>query len=172
MPADRDKISHPPADRRSLVLWAVLALAIGATIVFLANRQWGQEGRGPSEGLIREVVDSEELILELTPRLDRLSRSALNLQLPSGGARKLFAHQVTVSNLGKAVKLASDEEAGGASVATIRELELAGEPETIPREKLSLWSGIFDDIDFLEHASFKIVRGEFVAKGEFETLVK
>ncbi len=172
MPSPRDKISRPTADRRRLLLWGVLALAVGATVLFLANPPWREKGEGPSEELIREVVDSEELILELTPGLDQLTRSALNLRLPSGGARELFAPRVTVTGLKKEQKLASGEEAGRTSIVTGRKLELAPESETIVREDLSLWSGLFDDIDFLDHASFKIITGAFVGQDEFETLVK
>ena len=172
MPSPRDKISHPTAERRTLLLWGVLALLVGALILFLANPPWRKKGEGPSEELIREVVDSEELILELTPELDQLSRSALNLRLPSGKAHELFADQVTVTGLRKDSTLTRGQEAENASIVTGRKLEPAREPETILREELSLWSGMFKDIDFLDHASFRIIRGEFVGPEEFETLVK
>ena len=172
MPSPRDKISHPVVDRRNLLLWGALALVVGALILLVANPPGQKKGEGPSEELIREVVDSEELILELTPKLDQVSRSALNLRLPSGTARELFASEVTVTDLSIKARLSSGRETGNVSIVTGRELEIAPETVTIPRDELSLWSGIFNGIDFLEHASFRIIRGDFVGMGEFETMVK
>ena len=48
---------------------------------------------------IRSLVASEELILQLTPRMRLLNASVLNLGIPDASARPLFANQVSVVDL-------------------------------------------------------------------------
>ncbi len=98
------------------------------------------------------MVAVEELILELTPQLERLSGSVLNLALPTAGARAaLFADTVELS--GTALT-----EAGGNPKNDLfesRQWQPTGEQTT------ALWSGVFKKVAYFENARFYFTEGQF-----------
>ncbi len=144
-------------------------LVLGGILGYFLMKSGGPSGA--SDRLVREVVDSEELILELSPRLGALSRGLMNLELPGAPEREnLFAKVVAVTDIGDQ---AGPVEARG-KVVTERRLPPAEMAREVPRGDLSLWRTRLATVDYFEHAKFKFVRGEFVGGGRdrFESLVK
>ena len=109
---------------------------------------------------IREIVASEELILELTPRLGDLSRSALNLKLPDRSCHELFENQVITRDLDATAQPAPD---GDASDGRMRKMvwPTQSQDREGELEQLQMWRSLFLQVDFFEHAKFYFIRGEF-----------
>lgn len=161
-----------PKSANPWFLPAVIALLIagGAAYLFLDGRK---KADGATDHLIREVVGSEETILALTPRLGKLSRALMNLELPHLVAdRELFAETVQIVDL-EGAGVAAGVPLSEGSLASRRAFAIAGSAKSVTRADLALWRPLLDEVDFFEHASFKLVKGEFAddAKNEFQTQV-
>ncbi len=154
---------------RRLLLISLLIAGVAGIWIFVS----GQRSRSDSpDRMIRELVASEELILELGSQLRLLSTGVKNLQLPApADVPKLFSEVVEVVALGNDDRggIHGDEELGARM-----ELPMAAAPVGVPRDELALWSSLLASVDYFEHAAFKFVRAEFVGDRHdvFEGLVK
>ena len=128
-----------------------------------AGRTESEDHRPDSDSdLVRNLVSSEELILELTPHLKHLNRSVKNLQLPDGRARSLFADQVQLVDL-------RDEPATTPAMVGLVQRTWPVDAESRQNgAELKIWTSVLDDVEFVEHAKFYFVRGEF-RPGGFDT---
>ncbi|MCY3759745.1 MAG: VCBS repeat-containing protein, partial [Gemmatimonadetes bacterium] len=110
-----------------------------------------------------EILATEEAILSLTPRLKKLGRDVLNLQLPHLAGAGLFADEVSFTDLA-ASGPPSGEELRGMAVRS-SEWPLNGAARTAPSSSLRLWAPLFDQVEYFEHARFHFERGNFLDAG-------
>ena len=99
---------------------------------------------------IRGIVSSEEVILALSPKLNDVTQSVLNLKMTAG---ETFADSLVVHDL-------LNESDGKWK---------AGKSETRSRGA-EIWSALMKEVSYFDHAKFKIVRGDFKDNTTFETL--
>ena len=99
---------------------------------------------------IQALVNSEELLLELTKKLKPLSKSVLNLQLPDPAAKGIF---------GNSVQVGGRLEFQGSSSSPSWHLQ-DGE-NTTEVSKLSLWGSVFDNCQYFKDAKFYNIKGQF-----------
>ncbi|YCM43502.1 VCBS repeat-containing protein [Verrucomicrobiaceae bacterium 227] len=149
----------------------ILVLAAGAVATFYLVKK--KAGRIEGEALVREVVGSEELILELGPQLKELSKGLMNLQFPmrmTGG--KGFAEEVSLLDLGELPDL--PPVGGGRHLVGEVEMAVSDQVVTVPGDGVALWRSLLSEVDYFEQSGFKIVNGEFTAGDHehFECLVK
>ncbi len=100
--------------------------------------------------LVQTLVSSEELLLELTPRLGPLSRSVLNMRLPDGQARSAFAAQVRVLDPHRVFRHTLSQESAR-----------VGELKIVARDDLDLWTPLFDETAYFKHGKFYFIKGSF-----------
>jgi len=106
---------------------------------------------------VQTLVSSEELLLELTPRLRELSKSVMNLQLPgSPSANHLFAKEVDVS--GAWTTTGNSPNSNGQ--ADTHGWNIKDRASVVARESLNLWPALFDATEYFEHAKFYFVKGQ------------
>lgn len=106
---------------------------------------------------VRKLVSSEELLLELTPRLRELSRSVMNLQLPDASAAKgLFAEEVDVSGVLTAAEATSISN----RQSDARSWGINDRASVVAREGLDFWPVLFEAIEYFEHAKFYFIKGQ------------
>ena len=119
---------------------------------------------------VQTLVSSEELLLELTPRLRELSKSVMNLQLPdSSSANQLFAKEIEVSGTWSPTGNSADLTDQSLSHAwKINDLAT-----TVTRESLNFWPALFDATEYFEHAKFYFVKGQLQdsSKDRFRSVV-
>ena len=106
------------------------------------------------------ILATEEAILSLTPRLKRLGRDVLNLQLPHLAGVELFAGEVSFTDLA-APGPGSGEKLPGVAVAS-SQWPLDGSEQTAPSSALRLWEPLFNQVEYFEHAKFHFERGNFL----------
>ncbi|MGY8660019.1 MAG: FG-GAP repeat domain-containing protein [Verrucomicrobiales bacterium] len=152
--------------RKLTILFFIIAIA-GLIVFFVIQNR---EGEAEADLLVSEVVGGEELILDLTPRLGQISKSLMNMRLP--GSFDAFLDSVEVRDLEGEFEI--DDKASGGQLAVRQSFSLAESAQTVSRSDLSLWEPLLKNLDYFEHAAFKIVRGSFLTKqhDEFECLVK
>ena len=111
------------------------------------------------------MVASEEAILQITPEIERLNHSALNLSLPDESTRPLFGDVVQVVDLG------SVERATGSSLGAARVASPEGAGRRVSRGDLALWRPLLDHVEYFDHAKFYVIRGQLLAdaSGRLET---
>ena len=109
------------------------------------------------------ILATEEAILSLTPRLKKLGRDVLNLQLPHRAGAGLFADEVSFTDLA-ASGPPSGEELPGVAVRSSH-WPLDGAERTAPPSSLRLWVPLFDQVEYFEHARFHFERGNFLDGG-------
>ena len=122
---------------------------------------------------IRDLVDSEEMILRITPFLVPIATSVLDLRMPgmSGGMR--FASEVAVRDLAPESAIAS-AVAPASGALTTRVWSIEDSLRSTADGTLDLWRPLFDAVDYFDHAKFDVVRGAFDAgrrdrwRGELE----
>ncbi len=149
----------------------VLILTAGAIATYFLFNKRAEKVEG--EELVRELVGSEELILELGPQLKDLSKGLMNLQLPQGsGNGDLFTDRVLVKDLAEGIPVHSPNEER--ELVTELNLEAAESEDHVPGGEIRLWSSLLDGVSYFEQAGFKIVNGRFTHDGHssFECLVK
>lgn len=157
--------------RRSSKNVLVLALIVGAIVTFFVVHKRAEKVEG--EQLVRELVGSEELILELGPQLKELSKGLMNLQLPQGsGNGNLFTDMVLVKDLVEGIPVLLSEE--GRELVNEVNLQTAGGEGQVRGREIRLWSSLLEGVSYFEQAGFKIVNGQFTRDGHsgFECLVK
>ena len=94
-----------------------------------------------SPDVVRQIVDSEELILALHERLSLISKSVKNLRFPDYQSQDLFVNSVQLT------PWKNGQKAGG--------------PTTAQRTDLKIWPQFLSGLKRFEHAKFYMIRGEF-----------
>ena len=157
-PSSEPETKTAKPNRLPIVLLVGLLL-IGAGEV--ARRQLHREvDSAVFTSINNRLVESEGLILDLTPKLkELLNTSVLNLSLPDALGAELFAHHVTIQDL---------TEDAPHEKKNLPELQLRKFSWTISdrtsetaREDVSLWRALFQSVDYFERAGFKFVRSHF-----------
>ena len=157
--------SRPGKSRSAvIVVTAISVLLIAGYAWFKYDQARNQslelaKQKALGDQLVQDLVSSEELLLQLTPQLKPLSKSVMNLQLPDPMAAKIFASEVAlegelqVERALRIVKYKRFKTSDSQSIKLLRHLS---------RENLKLWSPLFEQVDYFDHAKFYIVRGKFV----------
>ncbi len=109
--------------------------------------------RSAHETAVRNIVASEELLLQLTPLLKQLNRSAENLQVPDEYSNHLFADSVTYAGI-QNLKFST-------GLSQPRQATEVAESTNVDRSELSIWPELFEKITYLRNVKFYLVRGEF-----------
>ena len=127
--------------------WIVVAVVLIGICLAIALSQ-GLLNRQGNASQVQKIVNSEELLLDLTKKLKHLSRSAANLQLPDPLASKIFADSVQVDG---------DLEFSAAEFTW----KSNDESSVHAASELSLWSSLFENCDYLENVKFYNIDGGF-----------
>lgn len=148
--------------RKSNRLPAVLFFGVVLIAAGEAARRWITPAVEPPVTTVwdNRLVESEGLILDLTPRLkELLGTSVLNLSLPDPLGVELFAEEVTVRDLG----IESPHRSKKLPDLGIEKFSwsVADTSAALPRSKLSLWNPLFESVSYFERAGFKFVRSHF-----------
>ncbi|MCH2061302.1 MAG: VCBS repeat-containing protein [Verrucomicrobiales bacterium] len=100
---------------------------------------------------IERMVAVEELILELTPQLEQLSGSVLNLALPTSRTRSaIFSENIEING----ASLSRDKSHSHPLFESTR-----WQPED--KDTSGLWGGLLENIAYFKHAHFYFISGEF-----------
>ena len=124
---------------------------------------------------IRRLVDAEETLLALTPRLGEASKGLMDLRLPGPGAKPLFDEAVTVRDLGPAPAL----DPSDVSLAA-HEWHVAAADEERKGSAVDLWRPLLDRVSYFDYAKCYLIDGDnpggdigrFDAKAGFEALAR
>ncbi len=109
------------------------------------------------------MVESEELLLGLTPKLKKLSGSAKNLALPDHVSRELFEPMVTTIDLEDAPP--STERTSDLALALeTRHWSVAATRARMSADELELWSPLLAEVRYFEHAKFYFHHGDFLTE--------
>ncbi|MFQ5416786.1 MAG: FG-GAP repeat domain-containing protein [Myxococcota bacterium] len=144
-----------PAARHRLLL----LVSFGAACAAISSG--ASRGAAASEtAQVKEIIASEEQILLLTPPIQEMAESVLNLTLPDHRSRRFFADETEVRDLVRGAAPASNRPVGPARMARWR---LAPKAAPVARVALKLWLPLFAGVDYFEQASFEFVDGTFDA---------
>ena len=172
---------QPDSTKRKVISKNVLAVGMGIVIVaaiaaLIAPKLgiFGKRGESkPAESheekqLIRQLVDSEELILRLTTQLKGLKKSGMNLTVPDHHSKDLFADQLKYYGLQDKSEL--QETATNESVAvTTFDWPVVEDGSKVNTSDWQLWPSFISDIDYFKHCKFYLISGKFLDNGEFES---
>ena len=154
--------------QRIIDLWQdskleLLLVGLVAAVAIYIVASWIQrvQQRHGSRTMVRTVVDSEELILQLTPRLKGLNQGILNLQLPDHHGYPLLDTQIDVIDLESGAVPGMDTQQMGTIGMASGRWPVQVEGREIPSKQLDMWGGLLDTVDYFDHAKFYIVRGNF-----------
>lgn len=111
-----------------------------------------------SRAVVREVIESENRLLELRATLGAARTDVLNLGFPGVAGRQLFAPEVEVADLDGSWDEARALPELGVVVRTAR-IEAA--PRRVAREALALWRPLLERVERFEHGAFNISEGHF-----------
>lgn len=106
------------------------------------------------------LVESEGLILDLTPKLkELLNTSVLNLSLPDALGVELFAQNATIQELAEE----APHEKKNLPTLQLRKFSWTTSDRSAEtaREDISLWRALFQSVEYFERAGFKFVRSHF-----------
>lgn len=109
------------------------------------------------EGRIAELVESEELILALTPELGRLSKNILNLDFPGSTGLGFFEPAVAMAPL----------DAHGEQVKSVEGIALtvtkyhASAEATFPSKTIKPLAPLLDDLNIVDYCKLYFVSGAF-----------
>lgn len=131
-------------------LCGVILVCLGLVVAWIVFRSLKKDGE-TSEVVVSRLVATEELILELTPKLKDLSGDLMNLHFPGEDHAAYFAKEVVVH----------DFESGEEDGSWIPGGEKKGKVG-----ELGFWGRLLDDVSYFEHVGLKIERGEFEGEGE------
>jgi hypothetical protein len=112
----------------------------------------------PPAWSVREIVGSEELILQLTPRLRPLTRDVLNLRLPVESQPSLFQPSTRCWHLMPGLITAAPDE--GRLGLRHWTMHVAADGAAGP-EATETWRALFQEVAYFEHAKFSLVSGHF-----------
>ncbi len=126
--------------------------------------------------VIRALVAAEETYLNLSPKMNILSKGLLDLRLPgpTADAERVFSATVTTVDL----DLTPAAPPTGTSEFESHPWPVAALSKQTDR--VDLWRPMFDEISFFEHAKVEIISGDhpdgnmlrYEAKGGFEALAR
>ncbi len=140
-------------------LLPILAAAAAIVVAILYLRPQGWLPESAEEQDIRDLVESEELLLRLTPELKKLARGVLNLSLPDYQSRELLAESLEYNDLVPGGRH-EDHQADGLEIA-VDHWEVDSELQSTARGDIQLWRPLFEAVDYFEHAKFYIIAGDF-----------
>ncbi|NQZ96083.1 MAG: VCBS repeat-containing protein [Myxococcales bacterium] len=135
---------------------ATLALSIGP-----AGSAHADTERDDGDRTISALVESEEIILSLTPLLMNLDASLLNLKLPDHHSRKLFQSPVAITDVAPGAEPSVETRSGGTAHFTRSQWPLEPKSHITQARALDLWKPLFETVDYFEAAKFSFVRGTF-----------
>ena len=143
----------------------LLFLSAGAGEVTRAQQPPAAEAE---ETVLARIDRLEELLLKLTPDVNRLDTSVGNLELPDAHSERLFAASVTATDLrpGPAPAFKPTAALAAGHSWPIDSAVVSSTPQT-----LRLWRPFLDTVDFFTHVHFKLVRGRFVDPAETQYVV-
>ena len=122
-----------------------------------------------NQKIIRHIVDSEELILSLTPQLKGLTASAFNLNVPDHNSDLLFESTFNFSGLESSDQI---EKIGEAHSVGISVFQWPVSKQTSAKTKPAvIWEQLFAGIDYFEQCKFYLISGELLDSGKFESLM-
>lgn len=149
--------------RKAIILILILGCALAGYTVWQVRAQRIRAAFS-SKRVVKQLVGSEELILELGKKLKLLSKSALNLRLPDQESLQIFADQVVVTG-----NLTATSSTPGETQLTIS----PDAEQNNAKQNLKLWQSLFDNLDYFENAKFYFIKGRFLDSDRqlFETNV-
>ena len=155
-----------------VVLLSVAFLGFNLWSSYLRHRKQASDEAAKSahhDRVVQQLVSSEELLLELTPRLRPLSTSVLNLQLPDSNGTGVFADQVELSD---SIELA-DKTPSAQTGSFRRRWTIQPKTESVDSNDLQLWQVFLAETKYWENAGFYFIRGEFHPDSldEFNSLI-
>jgi hypothetical protein len=167
---DQGMTSREPSSRKRvsldwpLVACIVIALGVGGYYAYQYAMQ-AQERK--TVALVQSIVEPEELMGELMPRLRHLDHAALNLQLPDHDARQLFTQKVRVRDL--AASVPPPEAEVDALGTRLTDWPLVDGEHARSSEPGSIWQPYLSAIAAFEHARFYFIRGRLTDEDTLET---
>ena len=157
--------------RQGWLLRAVVLLALAIPISKIV-----QERPPNDDAVIRALVAAEETYLNLSPKMNILSKGLLDLRLPgpTADAESVFSTTVTTVDL----DLIPATAPNGPSTFESHPWPMAALSKQTDR--VDLWRPMLDEISFFEHAKVEIISGDhpdgnmlrYEAKGGFEALAR
>lgn len=150
---------HSPKPNRLSLVLLLGVLMVGAGE---AARRWITIEFDPPAATLpkNRLMESEGLILDLTPRLkELLNTSVLNLALPDTLGVELFAESAIIRD----ITTAAPHEIKNLPALQLQKFSWAidGSVTKMSRENISLWRALFESVDYFERAGFKFVRSHF-----------
>lgn len=149
------------SSRRTLLFVAFAIVAIG----FLAGNWFFRPVRQPSNSDtapadVKELVQTEKLVLRLQRDLDQLSASCLNLQLPDWRTKELFAPRVLVRDL---LDQPRDAEESSNPLGLMASTWPASRDEPVAEiaDNLLLLQRLMGGLAYFDHCKLKLVKGQF-----------
>jgi hypothetical protein len=156
----RQRLRVPPLLTRTALVGVLVVVLVGAYGSTLAPDRRPAEVDPELFGRWQRMLDTEELLLALTPRMGWLSRSMKNLQLPDHESRRLFADELTVNDL--ATGVVPKGKMLASLSAEVRSWPVSDVRRTGAPESFRLWSRLLEDAAYWDHAKFYIVRADFI----------
>ncbi len=135
-----------------------LALNIGCSPDSQPAKNLDQRSPTPDLDFVQLLVSSEELLLELTPKLKWLAKDMMNLQLPDRRGKRLFAAEVQLNEL-------ADSSNTTSVVANLPEVvdrtwSVDAELRRASRNDLAIWPEFLGDVDYFVNAKFYLIDGD------------
>ena len=157
-------ITDRQSPRSSLGRLSKLAVFLGAVVAVIASYMAVHLIQEPAEVHrqpdVRALVHSEELTLELTPRLKGLATSLLNLRFPDHHSYPLLEDQINVIDLESGAEPAATDTLVTGGI-TSRSWPVESQGRYVSSKQLKLWRGLLDAVDHFAHAKFYFIRGQF-----------
>ena len=144
-------------------LAVLLPVAFWTTFAVQERRQARED-----EDLIAGLVAKEELILELTPKLNELAQGLKNLKLPDPASAEQFYESVSITDL--ATPFPPSPAPLENLTVTAASWPVTEDLQSVPARDLDLWRPLLDQVSSFEHAAFNLADGRFLddAKQRFE----
>ena len=159
------------------VLAIVISIVIAGILLVLWPKLSGNNDNPASHAssiqnqkIIRHIVDSEELILSLTPQLKGMKTSAYNLSVPDGTSHKLFDSEFEFAGLAdkSAIKKAADAKAVKISSY---DWPVTDDFTKLQIDSAKIWPQFFEETEYLDQCKFYLISGELLDSGQFESLM-
>ncbi|MCA9151418.1 MAG: VCBS repeat-containing protein, partial [Planctomycetales bacterium] len=116
--------------------------------------------RSPATNIVRRLVAREELILQLTPQLEPLTRDLLNLHFPLESRSQFQSSGVSWWDLASDWQTIDDAPATSTSAWTYYSINVTDAPQPLA-DDTRMWQSLLRELDYFEHAKFAIVSGDF-----------
>ena len=111
---------------------------------------------------IERMLASEELLLDGTPELKRLAKSAMNLDLPDHKSRGMFDDEVEIIDLAPGSHGGETHSVAGTEIAS-RSWPVAADAASGDPEELGIWSALLNEVAYFDHAKFYFIDVEELA---------